>query len=237
MLSRIVVTLVVGFAALAPAACGGSGPSSASRSASATTGAASHPSSSTAASDSAGTASSAATGSQISYEGVSIEAGPELAPAASAQTATVDGIRCGATEQLAYHIHAHLAVFDNGTIRALPAGIGIPGSTTQQTGQGPVAAGGQCIYWLHTHTADGIIHVESPTQRIYTLGNFFDEWHQPLSADQVGTVRGHVTAYVNGTLWHKSLRAIPITPHALIQLNAGAPAPPLASVTWSQTGL
>lgn len=233
MLSRLLVTLVAGFAALALAACGGSGTSSSSRSASVTTGAASHPSSSAAAS----ATSSAASSGQISYEGVPIEAGPDLAPAASAQTTTVDGIRCGATEQLAYHIHAHLAVFDNGTIRALPAGIGIPRSTTQQTGQGPVAAGGQCIYWLHTHTADGIIHVESPTQRIYTLGNFFDEWHQPLSAGQVGTVRGHITAYVNGTLWHKSLRAIPITPHALIQLNAGAPAPPLASVTWSQTGL
>ncbi len=237
MLSRLLVSLVAGFTALTLAACGGSGTSSSSRSASASTGAASHSSSSTAASGAASTTASAASSGQISYEGVPIEAGPDLGPASTTQTATVDGIRCGATEQLAYHIHAHLAVFDNGSIRALPPGIGIPGSTTQQTGQGPVAAGGQCIYWLHTHTADGIIHVESPTQRIYTLGNFFDEWHQPLGADQAGTVRGHITAYVNGTLWHGSLRAIPITPHALIQLNAGAPAPPLQGVTWSQTGL
>ncbi len=225
MPSQLVVTPVACLAALALAACGGSGASSSSQTSSPTSSAA------------ASAAGSAASGSQISNEGVPIEAGPDLAPASSTQTATVDGIRCGATEQLAYHIHAHLAVFDNGAIRALPAGIGIPGSTTQQTGQGPVATGGQCIYWLHTHTADGIIHVESPTQRIYTLGNFFDEWHQPLSADQAGTVHGRITAYVNGTLWHKSLRAIPITPHALIQLNVGAPASPLPSVTWTQTGL
>ncbi len=225
MLSRLPLTLVAGFAALALAGCGGSSAASSPKR------------STTAASGSAPTTSSAASSGQVSYEGVPIQTGPDLAPAASTQSATVDGIRCGSTEQLAYHIHAHLAVFDNGTIRALPAGIGIPGSTTQQTGQGPVAAGGQCIYWLHTHTADGVIHVESPTQRIYTLGDFFDEWHQRLTADQVGTVHGHITAYLNGTLWHRSLRAIPITPHALIQLDAGAPAPPLQGVTWSQTGL
>ena len=96
-------------------------------------------------------------------------------------------------EQLAYHIHAHLAVFVNGRLYALPAGIGIPGSTTEQTTEGPVAAGGQCFYWLHTHSSDGVIHIESPTQRIYTLGNFFDEWHQPLSANQVGDVHGKIS--------------------------------------------
>ena len=221
MRSRLVLPFVAGLATLALAACGGSGATSSSATAAAA----------------ASTASSAATGSQLSYEGVPIQAGTALAPASSTQTAGVDGIRCGATEQLAYHIHAHLAVFDDGVIRALPAGIGIPGSTTQQTGQGPVAAGGQCIYWLHTHTADGVIHVESPTQRIYTLGNFFDEWHQPLSADQVGTVHGQITAYYNRAPWHKNLRDIPLTPHAQIQLNIGQPAPPLVGVTWSQTGL
>jgi hypothetical protein len=229
MLSRRVISLLAALATLALAACGGSGTSSSSS--------ASTPAASATSGTAASTTSSAATGSQISYEGVPIQAGTALAPASSTQTGNVDGIRCGATEQLAYHIHAHLAVFDNGVIRALPAGIGIPGSTTQQTSQGPVAAGGQCIYWLHTHTADGVIHVESPTQRIYTLGNFFDEWHQPLSAEQVGTVRGHITAYYNQALWHKSLRDIPLTPHALIQLNVGKPAPPLVSITWAQTGL
>ena len=28
--------------------------------------------------------------------------------------------------------------------------------------------------WLHTHAADGIVHIESPVDRTYTLGNFFD---------------------------------------------------------------
>lgn len=222
MRSRLILMLAGGLSALALAACGGSSNSASTHAASTST-----------ATSSAATTSSG----QISYEGIPIEFGPELAPASTTQTATVDGIRCGATEQLAYHIHAHLAVFVSGRLYALPAGIGIPGSSAQQTSQGPVAAGGQCIYWLHTHTSDGVIHIESPTQRLYTLGNFFDEWHQPLTASQVGTVHGKITAFVDGHLWKKSLRDIPLLPHALIQLNIGQPAPPQLTINWSQTGL
>jgi len=40
--------------------------------------------------------------------------------------------------------------------------------------------------WLHTHAADGIIHTESPVERTYTLGDFFDIWGQPLGRHQVG---------------------------------------------------
>ncbi|HEY5187736.1 MAG TPA: hypothetical protein VII87_01790 [Solirubrobacteraceae bacterium] len=227
------VLLATGLVALALSACGGSS----SASSTPTTSAAASSSTTTATSASPTSTTPASSQAQISYEGIPIESGPEIAPASTTQTGTVDGIRCGATEQLAYHVHAHLAVFVNGRIYSLPAGIGIPGSTAQQTSQGPVAAGGQCIYWLHTHTSDGIIHIESPTQRIYTLGNFFDEWHQRLTAKQVGTVHGTITAYLDGHLWKKNLRDIPLLPHALIQLNIGEPAAPQLTVNWSQTGL
>ena len=90
-----------------------------------------------------------------------------------------------------------------------------------QTTEGPVAQGGQCIYWLHTHAPDGVIHVESPTERIYTLGDFFDEWHQPLEPNQVGDAKGKVTAIVNGKPWTKNPREIPLRPHNVIQLNVG----------------
>ena len=149
------VLLATGLVALALSACGGSS----SASSTPTTSAAASSSTTTATSASPTSTTPASSQAQISYEGIPIESGPEIAPASTTQTGTVDGIRCGATEQLAYHVHAHLAVFVNGRIYSLPAGIGIPGSTAQQTSQGPVAAGGQCIYWLHTHTSDGIIHI------------------------------------------------------------------------------
>ena len=149
----------------------------------------------------------------------------------------MNGITCGPTEQLVYHIHAHLAVFKNGQPYTLPAGVGIPGSQAVDTNQGPIASGGSCIYWLHTHTTDGVIHIESPTKAIYTLGNFFDEWHQPLSGTQVGTLSGTVTAFVNGKPWKKSPRDIQLLPHEDIQLEIGQPAPPIVSIDWSQTQL
>jgi hypothetical protein len=107
----------------------------------------------------------------------------------------------------------------------------------QQTAQGPVAAGGQCIYWLHTHAPDGIIHIESPIQRIYTLGNFFDEWHQPLTPTQIGSVSGKLSFSVNGKAWTKDPRGIPLLPRGVIQVEVGQPAVPFKSVDWAQTAL
>jgi hypothetical protein len=174
---------------------------------------------------------------QIGFEAVPLEQGPQLASASTTQTGPVNGIKCAPLEQLAYHIHAHLAVFDNGTLYQLPAGIGIPGSTAEQTNEGPIAAGGSCFYWLHTHTTDGIVHVESPTKRIYTLGDFFDIWHQPLSTHRVASLHGAITTFVNGKPWTKSPRAVPLLPHEDIQMEIGQPAPPIVTIDWSQTQL
>jgi hypothetical protein len=217
-------------AALA-AGCGSSATTSSGTAASSTSSAAGTGQSAT------GTSSAAGVSAQIGFEGVPLEQGPPLAPASTTQTGKVDGITCAPLEQLAYHIHQHLAVFDNGSLYQLPAGVGIPGSTAEQTDEGPIAAGGHCFYWLHTHTTDGVIHVESPTKRIYTLGNFFDIWHQPLSPNQVASLHGAITSFVNGKPWKKNPRDIPLLPHEDIQLEIGQPAPPIMAIDWSQTQL
>ena len=194
-------------------------------------------SSSSSAPSSTTSSAAATTKAQLGFEGVPIESGSDLASPGTTGTSDVDGIKCGATEQLAYHIHAHLAVYVRGQSQALPGGIGIPGSQIVQSSEGPVANGGQCIYWMHTHAPDGIIHIESPTKRIYTLGNFFDVWHQPLSANQVAGASGKVTAIVNGKPWTKPLRDIPLNSHTVVQLNVGTPAVPFQTVSWSGTQL
>ena len=147
----------------------------------------------------------------------------DLSKAASGQT--VDGIKCETSEQVAYHIHAHLAVYVDGKPRQVPNGVGIPNSVTRDAnGVVPIAAGGKCFYWLHTHVSDGVIHVESPSQRTYTLGEFFDVWGQPLNPTQVGPVTGTVTAFYRGKLYTGAdLRAIPLTAHADIQIDIGRP--------------
>jgi hypothetical protein len=157
-------------------------------------------------------------------EGVPV---PSAAPLASTARAagghSVDGISCQASEQTVFHIHAHLTIVVNGSPRQVPAGIGIPGAQAQNTAQGPFVASGTCLYWLHTHAADGIIHIESPVQHTYTLGDFFDEWGQALGPHVVGPATGPVVAIYNGQRYEGNPRYIPLNAHAQIQLEVGKP--------------
>jgi hypothetical protein len=160
--------------------------------------------------------------------GVAPPPGPALAAAGNPSAQAVDGITCGAVESLAFHVHAHLAVYVDGRQALIPEGIGIvPPRRTVSSSYGPVVTGGTCFYWLHSHTADGIIHIESPVARTFTLGNYFDLWQQPLTGGQVAAAPGPVTAYLNGHLFRGDPRTIPLTAHALIQLDVGRadPAP------------
>ena len=171
-------------------------------------------------------------------EGAPVPSGPPLTGTATkASGQKVDGIGCNTSEQTLFHIHAHLTLFVNGTARQVPAGIGIPGATGQNSPQGQFISNGKCFYWLHTHAADGIVHIESPVHRTYTLGNFFDEWHQPLSPTQVAAATGTVVAFVNGKRWTQSPRAIPLVPHAVVQLDVGAPAVGFQPFSWTGLGL
>jgi hypothetical protein len=170
-------------------------------------------------------------------EAVPVPPAPALASTATKATGkTVDGISCDTTEQLVFHIHAHLTVFVDGAARQIPAAIGIPGAQAENTPTGPYIASGSCFYWLHTHAADGIIHIESPVHRTYTLGDFFDIWGQPLGPDQVGPARGPVTAIYNHQVYRGNPRNIPLQKHAQIQLEVGKPLVSPASITFP-TGL
>src|SRR5215469_6509150 len=159
-------------------------------------------------------------------------AAPLTGTATKATGQKVDGIGCQTSEQTLFHIHAHLTIFVNGSPRQVPGGIGIPGAKAQNSAQGPFVSSGTCFYWLHTHAADGIVHIESPVQRTYTLGNFFDEWGQPLGPSQVGPAKGHVTAIYNGHLYQGNPRDIPLTKHAQIQLEVGTTLVAPEQITW-----
>src|SRR5579863_7804674 len=134
---------------------------------------------------------------------------------------TVDGIACGAQEYATLHVHSHLAIFDNGKQIQVPQYIGFAPSI-----------GGGCLYWIHTHDASGIIHLEAPDIAppqggIYTLGMLFDIWGQPLQREDVAGMIGPVTAYVNGEKYDGDLSAIPLRAHQQIVLTVGKPiAPP-----------
>jgi hypothetical protein len=171
-------------------------------------------------------------------ENVPIPAAPTLAatsPATAGQA--IDGIGCDTSEQTLFHIHTHLTIFVNGQQRQVPAGIGIPGAVATQTPQGPFIDSGTCFYWLHTHAADGIIHIESPVKRTYTLGEFFDEWGQPLSSSQAGPAHGKVTVIVNGQVFKGNPREVPLGSHEDLQLEVGSPLVAPETINWASTGL
>jgi hypothetical protein len=151
---------------------------------------------------------------------------------------TVDGISSNDMEQLVFHIHAHLAIYVNGEQKLLPYGIGIvPPYQLQTIPAGNPSAGssfvggGSKFYWLHTHDETGVIHIESPKQETFTLGQFFDEWGQQLSSTQVGPNTGKITAYLNGKVFAGNPRDIPLSAHNVIQLDLGQDVAP-ASFTF-----
>ena len=126
---------------------------------------------------------------------------------------TIDGIRCDQDEGSLFHIHQHLTILYRGKALEVPGDVGRP-----------VLAG--CLYWLHTHETDGIIHVEAPVLRSFTLGNFFDIWGEPLSATAVAGARikkGELRAFVDGTRYLGDPRKIELSLHADIVLEAGPP--------------
>lgn len=171
-------------------------------------------------------------------EAVPLQKGTVLAPASTAATGqTVNGIQCNAAEQVAFHVHTHLAVYVNGQLRPIPAGIGIVAPAAQATPEGPFYAATQCYYWLHVHAQDGVIHIESPAGHTYTLGQFFDLWRQPLSASQVGPAKGKLTTYVGGRLYRGNPRDIQLGSHVDIQIDVGTPAVRPLSVNWAKTSL
>jgi hypothetical protein len=98
-------------------------------------------------------------------------------------------IPCDKLEKTQVHYHAALQIMYNGTLHQIPGGIGITGGETAPT----------CFYWLHVHSANpDVIHIESPAQDSFTLGDFFKVWSawsknaggpdEPLTSTQVSTL-------------------------------------------------
>src|SRR6266540_2588539 len=102
------------------------------------------------------------------------------------------GLPALSAEGTALHIHQHLDLYVNGTKQVVPAQIGI--ITSPQVVFSPI----------HTHDTSGIVHVESPTIRSFTLGEFFDVWGVRFTPTCIGgyCAQGDRTlrVYVDGQL-------------------------------------
>ncbi|SEM42664.1 hypothetical protein [Streptacidiphilus jiangxiensis] len=146
----------------------------------------------------------------------------------------IDGIvKSNDMEQTVYHIHSHLQVYVDGKLMTIPYGLGIePPYQLQQAQDGtPFVGGGSKFYFLHTHDESGIIHVESPSQQTYNLGNLFDLWGQPLTSTDIAGHQGQLTIFVDGKPYTGDPRAIVFKNLEKIQIDVGT-AVPYKDFTW-----
>jgi hypothetical protein len=77
-------------------------------------------------------------------------------------TPPANAIPCDLLEHTQVHYHAELQILNAGAPVTIPTDVGRTDA---------------CYYWLHLHTGEpGIIHVEAPDDRTFTLGQFFQVW-------------------------------------------------------------
>jgi len=115
------------------------------------------------------------------------------------------------------HIHQHLDLYVKGRHVTVPAGIGI----------GVYA---RPVYFspLHTHDATGVVHVESPIVKTFTLGQFFAVWGVRFTPRCLGgyCARGpdRLRVYSDGKLVTGDPRALPLREHQEIVVAYGTKA-------------
>ncbi len=134
----------------------------------------------------------------------------------------INGVSCDAATQDGYHIHVHLAIYINGKGVIIPKNIGI-------------ASDGSCSYWMHTHTADGIIHIEAP-QKLHNLAldDFLTIWHNGFASlnfpVELTQSKGW-KIFVNGKPFAGTVTSplnteVPLASHDVVTLEYGTSNPP-----------
>ncbi|MDX6447670.1 MAG: hypothetical protein QOD08_133 [Gaiellaceae bacterium] len=112
------------------------------------------------------------------------------------------------------HIHQHLDIWVNGKKVPVPQLIGIQDSSY--------------ITSLHTHDPSGLIHVESPEQRRFNLGEFFGIWGVRLDKSCIASLCGNASGnglkmWVNGQRYVGNPADLELKPHQEIAIVFGKP--------------
>ena len=115
-------------------------------------------------------------------------------------------------EAFELHIHQHLDVFVEGRRVTVPEAVGINFRR-------------RFISPLHTHDTTGIVHVESPLVRTFTLGEFFGVWgvrftRTCLGGDCAGDGKG-LRVFVNGARVPGDPGRLPLVEHQEIVVAFG----------------
>lgn len=157
-------------------------------------------------------------------------------PADQAVRVRVAGLDLLAAEDLTVHHHAHLDVIVDGRSVPVPAGLGISVPDANGRIPGTHEPGQPGIAPLHTHDTSGVLHVESPTDPQFTLGQLFAEWNVALAAGQIGGYHQdagtNVRVFVDGQQLTTDPAALVLRPHpeiAAVVTTGGTTAVPPSS--------
>jgi hypothetical protein len=148
---------------------------------------------------------------------------------------TAAGIPCDHLEQTTLHYHAAIQIVYQGIVHPIPPNIGIQGNPAAPT----------CYYWLHVHAANlDVIHIETPANRTFTLGDFFTVWTtwnrsqgkpaEPLNSTHVSTITltpdEKLVVYIDlsdgkgAHIYEGDPKSIVLKPHEIITLEITPPA-------------
>src|SRR3989344_5874306 len=75
---------------------------------------------------------------------------------------------CTTDPRTIMHIHPEVGITIDGQKQELPENIGVTAA---------------CMRPIHTHDATGVIHIESPVVRDFTLEEFFRVWDKPFNRE------------------------------------------------------
>jgi hypothetical protein len=132
-------------------------------------------------------------------------------------------------EQLAYHIHQNLNLYVDGTQVPIPANIGI--------------AGTNALAVIHVHGTDNVIHIESPEQKLFTLGDFFAVWGLEFTPTSIGgyTNGGGKTlqVFLDGKKYTGDPTTLPLANHEVLTVAFGTqqqlPKPIPSTFDWANS--
>jgi hypothetical protein len=136
----------------------------------------------------------------------------------------IQGVACQSGAQ--YHAHALISFYKDGQRLALPANIG---------------RNSNCDYELQTLDKSGLVHIESSTAKVFTLGQFFAVWGQSLSASMVAGLAGTPAFYIidNGTItqFTGDPQTMTLDAHREILIVTGTPPTQVPRYDWANSGL
>jgi hypothetical protein len=141
---------------------------------------------------------------------------------------TIAGLGCNQMEQVAYHVHQALRIYDHGKFVPISGDVGHNYDH-------------DCLYWLHVHSSDGIIHLESPRHMAPTLGSFFTVARATAPSARIlkfdYTPRSDMKVWVNGKPYTGNPMNVVLKQHTDIQIDFGPPFPAYTPFNFASHGV